>query len=89
MTRVKKIVVTLSVVTLVLTAQSAFGHVTIRPDEANVAGSQKYTMHVPRERAGSTVRIEVEFPAEATVATSKPRPAGRSDTGPTPMEGSS
>ena len=50
MTRVKKIVLTISVVALVLTAQSAFGHVTIQPDEANVGGSQKYTMRVPHER---------------------------------------
>ena len=74
MTRVKKIGVTLSVVALVLTAQLAFGHVTIRPDEASVGGTQQYTMRVPHERAGSTVRIEVDFPAEARVAYFETKP---------------
>ena len=74
MTRVTKIVVTLSVVVLVFTAQLAFGHVTIRPDEASVGGTQQYTMRVPHEREGSTVRIEVDFPAEATVAYFETKP---------------
>ncbi len=74
MTRAKKIVVTLSVVALVLTTQMAFGHVTIRPDEASVGGTQQYTMRVPHEREGSTVRIEVDFPAEATVAYFETKP---------------
>ena len=64
----RKMFIAVSAFAILFGVQSAFGHVTISPTEATVGGTQKYTMRVPHEREGATVRIEVDFPAEARVA---------------------
>ena len=52
---------------ITLTIGTAYAHVSVRPRESVVGASQKYTMRVPTEKAIPTVRIEIEFPAEADI----------------------
>ena len=54
---------------VMFTIGTAFAHVSVRPREAVVGASQKYTMRVPTEKAIPTVRIEIEFPAQIEVTT--------------------
>ena len=61
-------IATLTLALTLLWVGTSFAHVTISPSEITVGGTPKFTMRVPHEREGSTVRIEVDFPAEATVA---------------------
>ena len=61
-------IATFTMTLMLLWVGTSFAHVTISPDDVTVGGTQKYTMRVPHEREGSTVRVEVDFPAEATVA---------------------
>ena len=52
---------------MTLTIALAYGHVSVRPRESVVGVSQKYTMRVPTEKTIPTVRIEIEFPADADI----------------------
>src|SRR3974377_2163744 len=48
-------------------AQLAFAHIRIYPTESTAGAREKYTMRVPNEKQVACVRIEGEFPAEATI----------------------
>jgi uncharacterized protein YcnI len=52
---------------LLFATVSVFGHVTIWPKESATGVTEKYAMRVPNERATSTIRIELEIPANVTV----------------------
>jgi len=45
----------------------AYPHVTVAPTESSVGKNENYVMRVPNERDSPTVRIEVEFPADANI----------------------
>ena len=42
-------------------------HVTVSPTESAPGKNENYVMRVPNERDSPTVRVEVEFPAEANI----------------------
>ncbi len=46
---------------------AADAHVTVTPAESALGKNETYTMRVPNERDSPTVRIEVEFPADAEI----------------------
>ncbi len=47
--------------------QSARGHATIWPQESTSDAFEKYTIRVPNEKESPTVRLEAEFPPDASV----------------------
>ncbi len=57
----------LPVLATLLTVTSAFAHVTVSPAESAAGKNENYVMRVPNERDSPTVRIEVEFPADANM----------------------
>ena len=57
---------------LLLAAQSAAGHVTMRPRYSPPGESDTYTVRVPTERQSATVRLEAEFPSEVVVEDFEP-----------------
>lgn len=59
---------------LVLTMSTAYAHVTIQPKQSTAGANETYTMRVPTEKFVPTVRIEVEFPPNLTVASIEPKP---------------
>jgi uncharacterized protein YcnI len=46
---------------------AGYAHVTVAPTESSVGKNETYVMRVPNERDSPTVRIEVEFPADADI----------------------
>jgi len=46
---------------------AVYAHVTVLPAESAVGKNENYVMRVPNERDSATVRIEVEFPADANI----------------------
>ena len=52
---------------MLLSVAIAYAHVTVLPAESTVGKNENYVMRVPNERDSPTVRIEVEFPADATL----------------------
>jgi uncharacterized protein YcnI len=50
----------------------ADAHVTVWPKESTVGTWEKYTVRVPSEKESSTVKIQLDFPKDATVETVLP-----------------
>ena len=61
-----------SIFLLLLTSQSALGHVTMRPRNSPPGESVTYIVRVPTERQSPTVGLEAEFPAGAMVTDFEP-----------------
>jgi uncharacterized protein YcnI len=60
---------------LVLSATSAFAHVTVNPREATQGGYAKLAFRVPNERDNaSTTKLEINFPADHPFASVSVRP---------------
>ncbi len=57
----------LAALAMLLFVVAAFAHVTVLPAESTAGKNENYVMRVPNERDSPTVRIEVEFPAEANI----------------------
>lgn len=60
--------------TLLLTTTSASAHVTVYPKETTTNAYERYTVRVPVEKAISTTKVRVEFPAGVKVSTVMPIP---------------
>ena len=56
-----------TVMTVLLSFAVAYAHVTVAPTESGMGKNESYVMRVPNERDSPTVRIEVEFPADANI----------------------
>ena len=54
------------------TVRTAFGHVTVAPRYSDPGAELTYSVRVPTERPGATVRVEAEFPAEVVVVVFDP-----------------
>ena len=54
-------------IAMLLSFAIAFAHVTVTPTESGTGKNENYVMRVPNERDSPTVRIEVEFPADANI----------------------
>jgi len=67
-----RLIVVLAVITVLTVA--AFAHVTVSPRDSTVGVTEKYTMRVPNERAASTIRLEIEIPANAAVSYFEAKP---------------
>ena len=57
----------LTVTAVLLSFAAAYAHVTVLPAESGMGKNENYVMRVPNERDSPTVRIEVEFPADANI----------------------
>jgi uncharacterized protein YcnI len=58
---------------LIVTISTAYGHVTVQPKQSATGAIEKYTLRVPTEKFVSTVRVEVEFPANLNVSSFEPK----------------
>ena len=58
---------TFAVLATLLLVAVASAHVTVTPTESATGKNETYVMRVPNERDSPTVRIEVEFPLDATI----------------------
>jgi len=65
--KTKHLTVPASMFLLLLTSQSALGHVTVAPRYSPPGETVTYIVQVPSERDSPTVGLEAEFPAEAMV----------------------
>jgi len=63
----KHLTIPASVFLLLLTSQSALGHVTVAPRYSSPGESVTYTVRVPTEGQSPTVGLQAEFPAEVVV----------------------
>ena len=52
--------------------RTASGHVTVAPRYSDPGAELTYSVRVPTERPGATVRVEAEFPAEVVVVAFDP-----------------
>src|SRR5262245_24630548 len=60
----------ITTIALVLSfAPAAHAHVTIRPREAKLGATEKYTMRVPTEGKVATTSVELEVPDGVTIVT--------------------
>jgi uncharacterized protein YcnI len=72
----RKLTTTLGILAgVMLLALPAFGHVTVRTDNAEPGGFAVYTVRVPNESdTGSTIRIEVQLPDGLEASRYQPKP---------------
>jgi len=64
----------LAIAVMTILCATAFAHVTVSPRESTTGVSEKYTMRVPNERAASTIRLELEIPANVNVSYFEAKP---------------
>ncbi len=62
-----------------LSAQVAFGHIKIFPQQSTYGLRERYTMRVPNEKKVSAVRVEGEFPAGVNVYDFEYKPGWKID----------